>query len=210
MPSLTLVMAILGMMTAVAEAKPLTDAVSGALTFESRPGMIDVSGQQNLSPRFGLLAGYIREDYQSDFYSGWKFASNFLLFRILSENWQSSSVLSLGLSGVKGPVHDHSAVWGRLSTDWESRKVLVGLSGDAQRGNRMPSIDELQFRLGYSPIAPEMNTVQPWFLLSRLSRSGTGGAKVFTILRLVSGNWWLELGSSLSSQDRILSFSIAL
>lgn len=215
MPSLLSLILFLSVLSPIAiatlaHAKPLSDGISGSLGLVSEPGHLDLEGQQNFHPRFGLLAGYSRETYLSSNYSGWKLGGNFLLGRILSENWQASSVFTVGLAGMQADDHGHSAVWGRLNLDWENRRVLFGLLGETQRGLRMPGIDELQIRSGYSPLVSELNNIQPWFVISWYTRSGTGPAKVLAILRLLGGRWWVELGSSLSSTDRVLNFSISL
>lgn len=193
-----------------AEGKPLSDGVSGALTLNSVPGLTEVTAQQNLSPRFGLEAGYTRQAYDADAYAGWSLGANFLLARYLGEASRANLMATVGLAGMRGPIHDHTAIWGQAEADWETRRVLVAVLAEAQRGNRMPSITELQIRAGYSPLEPDMKSLQPWFLLSSFSRTGSGEAQFFAILRLLSAGWWLELGTSLSTSSRYLGFSVAL
>ena len=209
--------------SATAWAKPLTDGVSGSANFDAAPGLILLSGQQNLAPRFGLVAGYQRESFlqgsveplgersAENTYSGWMFGTNALVAKILGENWRASSVASFGLGGMKGPVHDHSTAWAKLGADIETRHVLFDAFVEAQRGTAgMPAINALEVRTGYSPTEPDLNSVQPWFLIAWRSRTGTGDSRVFAMLRLLSGKWWLELGASLTNSDKLLSFSVAL
>lgn len=172
--------------------------------------MIEAYGQQNLTRSFGLLAGYQSETYNDLKYSGWRFGSNWLVGRILGKNWRSDFLLSLGLGGLQGPSHSHSTAWAKFEAEWETRNVLIGARVGDQRGTRMSPIHEIQGRVGYSPLVPEMNSIQPWFVFSSLSRSGTGNTKFFAILRLLNENWWLELGTALNSTDKILRFAVAL
>jgi hypothetical protein len=200
----------LSVLPSAALGKPLSDSVSSTLNLKTEPGLIEIIGQQNLSRRFGLLAGYQREVFLNSTYSGWKFGSNWLLARILSDSWISNAILSFGLSGMESASHGQMAVWAGGDLDWETRHFMVALAGTMMKGTQMPQLNTGQIRLAYSPLVAEMNSIQPWFLLSALSRSGAGGLLYFAVLRLVNTNWWLEIGNSLSTQDKLLNFSIAL
>lgn len=189
---------------------PLTDGVSSVLEARKEPGLIELVGQENFTSHFGLMAGYTRESYTDSIYSGWELGSNWLLLRILSDDWKSSVVVSLGLSGLQGEEHGHLAVWSRVDLDWESRQFLVALFSEFQRGSLMPGIDTGQVQVGYSPMIADTGSIQSWFLVAYFARSGIGEPRVLAVFRLVSSSWRLEVGTSLSSPEPILNFAIAL
>ena len=191
-------------------AATLTDSVSSTLSLSSRPGVIEAMGQQNLHPRFGLFAGYTRDSIDDVTYAGWRFGVDVLAARWFGDAWIASVVLATGIGGMKGPVHDHSLAFGRVDTYWENRHLLLAGDLEKQRGNGMPGVDEAQLRAGYSPTVAEMAGIQPWLVLAWLNRSGTGDAQPMGILRLVTGAWWLELGTSLTRSDRTLGFAVSL
>lgn len=195
---------------AVAHARPLTDGTSSTLNAVAAPGITEAFAQQNLHPRFGVLAGFERLTYLERRYSGWKFGGNWLFARYLGERSRANAVLGMGLSGMQGEGHGHSGVYERIDLDWENRRWLVTASGLSQAGNQMSWIGELQARVGYSPVAAEMNTLQPWFLLGLFSRSGTGVPRYLALLRLMQDSWWTELGTALNESNLFLSFSVAL
>ncbi|MGE0614224.1 MAG: hypothetical protein AB7P04_01170 [Bacteriovoracia bacterium] len=194
----------------IAGAKPLSDSVSTGITVSAKPGMLEITGQQNLYPRFGLLVGFQRMAYGPDPYAGWEFGGNVLLFRALGEWWQANGVLGAGFAGMSGPDHGHSALWTRLDLDWETRRVLVAWEGYLQRGNRMPNVDASQARLGYAFTAAEMTGVQPWLIAGHYSRSGVEGFPVFGAMRFMTAEWWLEAGASLRGDWIFLGASISL